>query len=87
MVGSMPAGLAAESANVARATLGGAVATAKQIASSVAPALLDAARNAFSQSLVIVATIAAGIVIVTSVVTLALLRSAKPQFEAVPTAF
>ncbi len=81
MAASMPAGIAADSANVARATLGGAVTTAQQIDPSVAPALLAAARHAFGQSLVIVAVIAAGIVIVTSVVTLALLRSVKPAPE------
>jgi DHA2 family multidrug resistance protein-like MFS transporter len=83
MASSMPAGLAAESANVARATLGGAVTTAKQLDSGTATSLLSAANAAFSQSLVIVAIISAAIVIVTSLVTLALLRATRAQGEVV----
>lgn len=71
---ALPAGVADGPAEKARATLGGAIAVANDAAARVGPELADAARAAFTQSLELVAAISAAIVIVTSIVTLVLLR-------------
>ena len=51
MAGAIPAGLSPEAADVARATLGGAVAAAARLPADVGSTLLDLARASFSQGL------------------------------------
>jgi DHA2 family multidrug resistance protein-like MFS transporter len=75
MAGSLPAGIDGEAANIARATLGGAVSTAKNIGGAIEIKLLDVSRDAFGQSLEIVALISAVLVLATSVVILMLARN------------
>ncbi|MEO8193499.1 MAG: MFS transporter [Gemmatimonadales bacterium] len=82
MASSLPSGIPAEAAANARATLGGAVAAAREIGGERGSQLAGAAREAFAQSLELVATIGAILVVATSIVTYFLLRRAATASEA-----
>jgi DHA2 family multidrug resistance protein-like MFS transporter len=78
MANAIPAGVASESAETARSTLGGALSVAEQLANPAGVQILEAARNAFSQSLELAALISAALALVTAVVVAVVLRDARP---------
>jgi len=75
---SMPAAAPADAGNTAMATLGGAVAAAQAIPGPVGDALLAASRAAFVGALQFTAALGAFVVVVTSIVSARILRSAGP---------
>ncbi len=78
MADSLPAGVPPDAAELARSTLGGALAAAEQLPDPFGAALLATAREAFAQSLELVALLSAAILIATAIVAAARLRSVKP---------
>src|SRR6266853_728462 len=78
MADSVPAGVPPDAAELARSTLGGALAAAEPLPDPLGTALLDTAREAFAQSLDLVALTSVTILIVTAIVAAVRLRSAKP---------
>src|SRR6267154_2097311 len=78
MADSVPAGVPPDAAELARSTLGGALAAAEPLPDPLGAALLDTAREAFAQSLDLVALTSVMILIVTAIVAAVRLRSAKP---------
>jgi MFS transporter, DHA2 family, multidrug resistance protein len=82
MANLAPEGVPPELMQVARGTLGGAVAVAEQLPGQGAE-LLGTARDAFVQALALTSAICAIIVMATAVATLVLLRRAGPDAEAV----
>src|SRR5882757_4085273 len=78
MADSVPAGVPPDAAELARSTLGGALAAAEPLPDPLGTALLDTAREAFAQSLDLVALTSVMILIVTAIVAAVRLRSAKP---------
>ena len=86
MAQSVPAGVPADVARVAAATLGGAVAEAGQLPAELSANLLSLARAAFVEGMQLSATIATIGLVVTALVALFLLRGAPPSAsEPVPT--
>jgi len=75
---SMSAAAPADAGNTAMATLGGAVAAAQAIPGPVGDALLAASRAAFVGALQFTAALGAFVVVVTSIVSARILRSAGP---------
>jgi MFS transporter, DHA2 family, multidrug resistance protein len=73
---TLPAGLPAAAAEIARGTLGGAVGVAAQLPDALGLALLDSARVAFVQGLHLAAGISAAIAIAGAVMALIMLRGA-----------
>ena len=63
MADAVPAGVPPEAAEAAASTLGGAVAVAEQLPGQLGAALLDAAREAFTQALQLTAVISAVVAI------------------------
>lgn len=86
MENAIPAGIPDVAANNARATLAGALTVARDAPGPLGDALTVSARDAFAQSLALVAAISAAMVIATSVVTLLLLRRVGAQANRVPAA-
>src|SRR5882672_10763804 len=78
MADSLPAGVPPDAAELARSTLGGALAAAERLPDPLGAALMGAARSAFAQSLELVALISAALLIATAIVVVARLRSVKP---------
>jgi DHA2 family multidrug resistance protein-like MFS transporter len=74
----MPAGLLPDAAAAALATLGGALAVAEQLGGDAGPALLDAAREAFTRSMRTAAFCAAAVLASTAVVCALVLRNVRP---------
>jgi MFS transporter, DHA2 family, multidrug resistance protein len=74
---TVPIGVPADAATVARATLGGAVAVAGRLPEQVGAELLRTARDAFAQSFELAAGISADIALGTAIVATALLRHAR----------
>jgi DHA2 family multidrug resistance protein-like MFS transporter len=74
MGNSIPAGVPAETAEIARDTLGGAVAVANELPAAVGSALLNASHIAFAQGLQLTALIATAIMVVTALLAVTLLR-------------
>ncbi len=74
MAGAGLAGVPAESLDIARTTLGGAVAVAEHLPPGVAAALLGPARDAFAQSLSTVAALSVVILLVTAAVNVVVQR-------------
>jgi MFS transporter, DHA2 family, multidrug resistance protein len=72
------AGVPLEAAQVARSTLGGALAVASQLPGGAGAALLDAARSAFADAFQVAASISAAIVAVTAMVAAWALRQPAP---------
>ncbi|HWM84362.1 MAG TPA: MFS transporter [Kofleriaceae bacterium] len=87
----VPAGVPAEAAEAARATLGGALAAAERLPAHLGGALLGPAREAFTQGLQLTAVISAAVVIATAILAALLLRRVRagsdpePQREDTPT--
>jgi MFS transporter, DHA2 family, multidrug resistance protein len=78
MTDAIPAGTPPPAAEAARDTLGGAVAAAGDLPAQVGAALLDAARQAFTQGLQVTAAVSAALAVAVAVLTAALLRGARP---------
>jgi DHA2 family multidrug resistance protein-like MFS transporter len=80
---SVPAGVPAGAAKTARDTLGGAVGVADRLPSRLSAELLDAAREAFTHALQLMAATSAALALGTAVVVLILLRDvgANPAAE------
>jgi MFS transporter, DHA2 family, multidrug resistance protein len=74
MADSLPAGLPGEAAEAAGDTLGGAVAAAGQLPDQLGAALLDAAREAFTQGLHVTAALSAAAATAIAVLIAVLLR-------------
>jgi DHA2 family multidrug resistance protein-like MFS transporter len=78
MADSVPVGVPPGAAELARSTLGGAVAAAEQLPGQLGATLLGTAREAFVRSLELVALISAAVMIATAIVAAVWLRSLKP---------
>jgi DHA2 family multidrug resistance protein-like MFS transporter len=74
MSGAVPHGISSEASEVARGTIGGAVAIARELPTRVAAELLTAAKDAFSQSLMVTAAVSAAVVIATAIAVVLVLR-------------
>jgi DHA2 family multidrug resistance protein-like MFS transporter len=77
VAGAVPPGVAHDSAETARATLGGAVATAESLPPALGAALLDPARDAFVRGLQLGVLACAVLVLVTAALTWRHLREAR----------
>ena len=75
---TVPAGLPPQAFEVARSTLGAAMATAEQLPGPLGVALLDAARGAFVQGLQLTAWLGAALMAGTVVLVAAMRRQARP---------
>ncbi len=80
----LPAGIPAETAEIARDTLGAAVGVAQQLPDQLGLALLDIARDAFVQGLHLAAAISAAVAIGAAVLAMALLRRVPARSELEP---
>ncbi len=78
MADVVPAGVPDQAAVVARDTLGGAVATAGQLPDRLGAALLEAAREAFTQGLQLAATVSAAAALAFAILVVILLRGVPP---------
>jgi DHA2 family multidrug resistance protein-like MFS transporter len=83
---SLPAGVPTEAAIVARDTLGGAVGVAAELPGQVGNALLEVARGAFVDGMVLVAIVSAVVAVAVALLAVTLLRNiaAGGQAEAAP---
>jgi len=79
---TLPAGIPAETADIARGTLGSAVAAAVQLPGRLGADLLEAARQAFTSGLRLTAAISALLAIGVAVLATVLLRSVPARSEA-----
>ena len=77
MAGAVPGGVPPEASEAARATLGGAVAMAEQLPDHLAASLLGPAREAFADSLGIVAALSVAILLAMALATVVLQRRAR----------
>jgi DHA2 family multidrug resistance protein-like MFS transporter len=78
---ALPAGVPPEAAEIARDTLGGAIEVAGQLPGQLGPALIDAAREAFTQGLHLAAAISAVGSIGLAILVLTLLRRVRTPSE------
>jgi DHA2 family multidrug resistance protein-like MFS transporter len=78
MTDAIPIGTPPGAAEAARDTLGGAVAAAADLPAQVGAALLDAARQSFTQGLRATAAVSAALAVAVAVLTAALLRGVRP---------
>ncbi len=74
MAGSLPPGVGVAAAETARGTLGGAVSVAEELGGALGIDLLNAARDAFSQSTEVTAMISAALALLTAVIVSVFLR-------------
>jgi MFS transporter, DHA2 family, multidrug resistance protein len=81
MAGAVPAGLPLQATEAASDTLGGAVEVAGQLPGQLGPALIDAARDAFTQGLHVGAAISAIGMVGLAVFVLVLLRRVRTGSE------
>jgi MFS transporter, DHA2 family, multidrug resistance protein len=77
MSSAVPAGVPASAAETARDTLGGAVAISGSLQELAGAALLEAARGAFTEAVVLTAAVSAALAVVAAIVTATLLRDAS----------
>ncbi len=84
LAGTLPAAVPAQAAVVARDTLGGAVGVAAQLPEGVGPALLAAARQAFTQGLQLTAGLSAAVAVGIAVLATVLLRAVPAGSQAEP---
>ncbi|MGE0096639.1 MAG: MFS transporter, partial [Alphaproteobacteria bacterium] len=77
MLDAMPAGLSSEDAQAASATLGAAVAVSSALSAEAGAALLNAARDAFTQSLALAAGLCVLISAIAAALAAALLRGVR----------
>ncbi|WFE49098.1 MFS transporter [Micromonospora sp. WMMD1155] len=82
----LPAGLPADSGDVARETLGGALAVAQELPADLADAVLHAARAAFTDGLHVAAVAAMVAMLLGAVTALVTLRGVRPADPAAPAA-
>jgi DHA2 family multidrug resistance protein-like MFS transporter len=82
LAASLPAGIPAEAAAVARDTLGGAVGVAAQLPGGAGGALLAVAREAFVQGMQLTVTLSAAVAVGVAVMATVLLRSVPASAEA-----
>jgi DHA2 family multidrug resistance protein-like MFS transporter len=82
VTGAIPTGLSPEAAEAARDTLGGALAVAGQLPDQLGAGLLDAAREAFAQSLQLTAATSAVVAMGIALLAAVLLRRVGTDFEA-----
>jgi DHA2 family multidrug resistance protein-like MFS transporter len=75
VAGAVPAGVPPDAAEAARDTLGGAVVAAEQLGGELGAALLDAARQAFTQGLRLTAVVSAVLTVALAVLAATLLGS------------
>jgi DHA2 family multidrug resistance protein-like MFS transporter len=80
----IPAGVPADAAEAARDTIGGAVAAGEQLPAALASQLLDAAGEAFTQGMQVVALVSAVLAAVTAVLAAILLRHVRGGHEPEP---
>jgi MFS transporter, DHA2 family, multidrug resistance protein len=80
----IPAGVPADAAEAARDTIGGAVAAGEQLPAALASQLLDAAGEAFTQGMQVVALVSAVLAAVTAVLAAILLRHVRGGDEPDP---
>jgi MFS transporter, DHA2 family, multidrug resistance protein len=78
---SVPPGVPADAAEAARDTLGGAVAAGDELPGQLAPELVDAAREAFTQALQVAATLNAAVAIGAAILAVALLQRVRTGSE------
>jgi DHA2 family multidrug resistance protein-like MFS transporter len=76
MAAAVPMGVPSAAADTARDTLAGAAAVAASLPDRTGAALLEAARKAFTEAVVLTAAASAGLVIVAAIVTAVALRDA-----------
>ena len=79
LANGVPSGIPSEALEAARATLGGAVAAARELPETLAVPVLEAAREAFTSSLEVAAAINVALVLVTAGLVLAFLRERPPS--------
>jgi DHA2 family multidrug resistance protein-like MFS transporter len=79
--GAVPAGVPPEAAEAAQDTLGAAVAVGDELPGQLAPGLVDAAQESFTQALQVAATLNAVIAIGTALLAVALLRGVRMGSE------
>jgi MFS transporter, DHA2 family, multidrug resistance protein len=84
MAGVAPAGLSSDAAEVARSTLGGAVAVARDLPAAGGGALLEAARDAFGDGYLAFAVISAALMLVAAGVLTAVVRGMTRRAGAAP---
>src|SRR2546426_887207 len=77
MAQGVPIGVSPEATAVAQATLGGAVAVARQLPDQLGAPLLGAAREAFTRAFELAAAICAAIALLMAPVAMVLLRSVR----------
>jgi MFS transporter, DHA2 family, multidrug resistance protein len=82
MLDAVPAGIPSRTAEVARSTLGGALAEAGKLPERLGAELLGTAREAFVQSLELAAAISAAIALMTAIMVGVLLRRVRASSEA-----
>jgi DHA2 family multidrug resistance protein-like MFS transporter len=78
---TVPAGLPPETADAARDTLGAAVSAGEELPGAMAVELVDAAREAFTESLQLVALISAAVAVGAAILALAQLRGVRMGSE------
>src|SRR5262249_34613559 len=81
MADAIPRGLSADGVNAARGTLGGALGVAEGLPSTIATALRDTARGAFTRAMETGVLTCAIVALITAVVAIALLRRVRPGHE------
>jgi len=81
MADAIPRGLSADGVNAARGTLGGALGVAEGLPSTIATALRDTARGAFTRAMETGVLTCAIVALITAVVAIALLRRVQPGHE------
>jgi DHA2 family multidrug resistance protein-like MFS transporter len=78
---TVPAGIPTQAASAARDTLGGAAAAAEQLPDPLGQALLEAARQAFTQGVHLAFVVSAAAAVGTAVIALALLRGVRSSSQ------
>jgi DHA2 family multidrug resistance protein-like MFS transporter len=81
MANTMPAGIPPQAAEVARDTLGGAVAVADKLPASLAASLLEASHTAFAQGFHVTAAVATFLMIATALLAMSMLRNVHSHSE------
>jgi len=81
MAEAVPAGVPDQAASAARDTLGGAVAVAGQLPERVGAALLEVAREAFTQGLHLAAAVSAAASLAFAILVVVLLRGVRPSSQ------
>jgi MFS transporter, DHA2 family, multidrug resistance protein len=77
----VPAAVPPDAAAAARDTLGGAVAAGDALPAQSAPELVEAAREAFTQALQVVATLSAAVALGAAILAVAMLKRVRMQSE------